>query len=364
MKNNRVRIEIDTRTFVRFWLVVIGFVLALGLIYLASKALIIVGVSIFLAMALNPPVSHIAKRLPGKSRIGATALAYVIVVSLLAGFIVLVVPPVIEQSARFAERVPDFIETASTQWAFADDVIDQYGLREQFDEAIAAAQAQANDFAKQLSVAFVTGASAVISAAASTFIVLVMTFLMLMEGPTWLKKFWAVYRDDKRREHHRRVALQMYRVVTGYVNGQLLVAAIGAIAAAVAVLILSAIFPLPANLAMPIAAIVFITSLIPMFGATIGGVLAAILLAFNDIPAAIFFVIYFVVYQQLENNFISPVVQSRTVDLSAMMVLIALTIGLMLFGVIGGIIAIPIAGCLRVLLIDYLERRKVSTKEI
>src|SRR5690606_8152095 len=171
--------------------------------------------------------------------------------------------------------------------------------------------------------------------------------------------------DNARLKRHHEVVQQMYRVVSGYVTGQLLIAAIAGTGSAVVVLILSAFFDLPANLAMPIAAVVFVGGLIPMFGATIGGIIAIALLAFNDIPAAIIFAVYFVIYQQVENNFISPVVQSRTVDLSARTVLVSITIGLYLFGIVGGIISIPIAGCIRVLTNYYLEhtRREREKKD-
>ena len=81
------------------------------------------------------------------------------------------------------------------------------------------------------------------------------------------------------------------------------------------------------------------------------------------IPAAVVYAIYFVVYQQIENNFISPHIQAKRIDLSALMVLGAVTIGLYMFGIVGGIIAIPIAGSLRILIEEFLEHRRKPTDE-
>lgn len=163
---------------------------------------------------------------------------------------------------------------------------------------------------------------------------------------------------------HRRVVGRMYGVVGGYVTGQLTVSAIGATSAGLFVFFLSLIFhEVPSGLAMPTAAITFLLSLIPMFGATIGGVIIATLLALNSIPAAIIYAVFFVIYQQIENNFISPHIQAKRIDLTALMVLAAVTIGLYMFGVVGGIIAIPIAGSIRVLLEEYLEQRAEKDKE-
>jgi predicted PurR-regulated permease PerM len=146
--------------------------------------------------------------------------------------------------------------------------------------------------------------------------------------------------------------------------GQLTVSTIGATAAGLFVFILSFIFPaVDSNLALPTAAITFILSLIPMFGATIGGILIAVLLALNSLPAAVIYIIYFIVYQQIENNLIAPHIQARRIDLSALMILAAVTIGLYMFGVIGGIIAIPIAGTVRILIEEFLENHRDDDKK-
>jgi predicted PurR-regulated permease PerM len=151
----------------------------------------------------------------------------------------------------------------------------------------------------------------------------------------------------------------MYTVVTGYVIGQLTVSSIGAACAGLVVFILSLIFPaVPANLALPTVAIAFTLSLIPLFGATIAGVIISVLLVFNDLSAGIIFAIFFIIYQQLENNFISPAIQARRLELSALTVLGSVILGVTLFGIAGGIISIPIAGCVKVLLEDHLERAR------
>jgi predicted PurR-regulated permease PerM len=120
---------------------------------------------------------------------------------------------------------------------------------------------------------------------------------------------------------------------------------------------------MPPSLAIPIAVIVFTMGLIPMFGATIGAIIAGILIAINSITAAIIFLVYYFIYQQIENNFISPTIQSRAVEISALTVLISLTIGLSLFGILGGLISIPIGGCLRVLLLDHIEQRREQAQD-
>ena len=354
----KVKIEIDTRTFVRFWLVVIGFAFAILAIYSARTALIILGVAFFLALALNAPVTYLAKHLPGKSRVGGTLIAFVMVVALLSSFIFLVVPPVVEQTAKFVDTVPQLVDSATNQWRGLGTVVDKYHLQPQVDSAVNSIKNNSTAWAASLGQNLLSGLGSVLSLAVSGFLVLVLSFLMLVEGPMWLRRIWGVYTDTERMARDRRVVSRMYNVVTGYVTGQLTVSAIGSILAGLMVFILSLFTNVPANLALPTVAIAFIFSLIPMFGATIAGILVTLLLMFNDITGGIAFAIYFVIYQQVENNFISPTIQSKKVELSALVVLASVTIGLYVFGIAGGIISIPIAGCVKVLIDEYLEHAK------
>lgn len=355
----KTRIDIDTKTFVRFWLVVIGFGFAIFAIYHARVALLILGISLFLAVALNSPVSRISNILPGKSRAAATAIAYILVIAVLGAIIFLVVPPIVQQTAKFIQNVPSIVDTATTQYKGLDKLIDKYNLRPQVDQAVNSIKDSSSSWASNVGQTVVVGVGSVFSFLTAGILVLVLTFLMLIEGPMWMSKIWGLYHNRKKMVLHKRVVSRIYGVVNGYIVGQLTVSAIGAALAGLAVFALSFVYPsIPAGLAFPTAAITFTLSLIPMFGATIAGVLIAVLIAFNEPWAAVIYIIYFFLYQQLENNFVSPKIQSKRIELSALAVLGSVTIGLYLFGLLGGIIAIPIAGSIRVLLDEYLTHRK------
>lgn len=359
----KVRIEIDTKTFVRFWLVIFAIVAIASVVYSARQALVLLGIAFFLALALNRPVSALANLLPGKSRVGGTAIAYVIVVVLLGVFVSFVVPPIIEQTAKVVATVPSIVDQVQNQWQGLHTLVHHYNLDAQLDQALNSIKDNAAKWATSLGSSVVSSVGSLVSFVTQLFLVLVLSFLMLIEAPNWLRNFWNIYNDEDRMLHHRELATKMYNIVTGYVTGQLAVSGIGAFFAGLTVFILSFIFNVPHNLALPSAAIAFLLSLIPMFGATIGGVLICLLLAFNDLTAAIVFAVYFVIYQQVENNFVSPAIQSKTVELSALAVLASVTVGLYLFGIAGGIISIPIAGSIKVLLEDYFARAKQKRKK-
>ena len=354
----KVKIEIDTRTFVRFWLVVIGFVAIAFVIFSAQSALIILATALFLALALNPLVSRLARVIPGKSRVLSTALAYVAVIFFLGAFIFLVVPPIIQQTAKLAETVPTLVNNATTQYKGLSQVITHYQLQPQVDSALSSIKLGATSLAGSFGKNIITSLGSVFAAVAATILVLVLAFFMLVEGPSWLALLWLSYNDKKRMKYHRTILTKMYNVVTSYVNGQLIVSALDGAFAGLAVFVLSLIFHVPANLAIPTAAMMFIFSLIPMFGALLGGVIVSLILAFNDPVAGIIFFIYVIVYQQIEGSYISPKVQSKKLDLSALLILASVTVGIYLFGIAGGIISIPIAGIAKILIEEYILYRK------
>ena len=355
----KVRIEIDTKTFVRFWLVVISFAAVILFVYYARTALTIIGTAVFLALALNVPVTILARRLPGGSRTLSTAISFILIILLLAMMVFLVIPAIAEQTVKFIESLPQLLQSLSSQWSGLGVLVEKYNIQPQVDQAVLSIQQNATGAVASFGGNFLNVLGSAFSVFAASLLTLVLTFLMLVEGPTWMKRVWGLYSDKVRMEHHRHVLRRMHQVVSGYVTGQLTVSGIGSLCAGATVFILSMfIDEVPANLALPTIAIAFVFSLIPMFGATIAGVIISLLLALNSVPAGIIFAIYFMVYQQIENNFISPTIQSRRIELSPLAVLSAVTIGLYVFGIAGGIISIPIAGCIKVLVEEYLARKR------
>lgn len=355
----KVRIEIDTKTFVRFWLVVIGFGLAGLMIYSARDALMVLGTALFLALALNAPVRKLASWLPGKSRLGGTALAFMLLIIILTSVIWFVVPPLVQQSAKFAETLPGLVNGVNEQWHGLKGFVEQNGLQPQIDSLMNNVREQASGWAASFGANILGSIGSLASFLASAFLVLVLTFLMLLEGQEWMERLWRLYRDEQRRDHHKVLVGKIYNVVTGYIVGQLTVSGIGSLCAGAFVFGMSWFIPeIAANLAMPTILLVFLLSLIPMFGATIAGVVVGLMLMLNSVSAGVIYLIYFVIYQQIENNFIAPVIQGKKVELSALAILVAVTVGLYVGGLVGGVVAIPIAGSLKVLMDDYLAHNR------
>ncbi|HWZ65861.1 MAG TPA: AI-2E family transporter [Patescibacteria group bacterium] len=353
-----VKIQIDIRTFVKFLLVIASFVGTIFVLWKLLSILLIIVISFFLAVALNTPVSMLARHLPKRSRVVATALSYIVIVTMLISFLLLVVPPVTRQIGTVMGSLPHAIDQISHNQSFSGRLVNQYHLKDIVDQFVIGIERQTGDIARALGANVLAGVSNVLAGFITIITVLVLTFMMLVEGPYWLAQLWSLYRNKALQLRHQQLLHKMYLVVTSYVNGQVLVAAIAGLMAGAMLVVLANFFKVPLQAVLPLSLVVFITALIPMIGLTLGSVIVTVALLFNDVSAGIIFGIYTLVYQQIENNVIQPAVQSRTVELSALAVLIAVIVGVVLIGPAGGFLAVPAAGCMRVLLLDYLEHRK------
>lgn len=360
-----VKLSIDTGTFVRFWLVILGFIAAILAIWVSKGALITIAVAFFLALVLNRPVSWIARHLPGKSRVFATLIAYLMLVVVIVILFFNVVPIFVKQLAGFIATLPAILHDLQNNSTWLRDFLNQYGLTNQYNDWLKDIQGQIGAVATSIGQSFVGVLNSLVGVIVNVLFVAVLTFLMLVEAPTWEEKFWRlVYSDDKKRKHHQSVARKMYNVVSGYISGQTTVAAISATLTALSVMILSVIFQLDLSLAWPAWTVIFVMTFVPMFGAMIGGGIVGLLLMLYSWPAAVIYWIFFTVEQQIENNVVSPHIQSKKLNMSALIILIAIILGLQVGGLLGALVAIPVAGCLVVLIREALHTRRTRRLEL
>ena len=352
----KVKIEIDTKTLIRFWLVIFGFIIFAGLIWVAKDVLIMIIIAAFLALALNDPVARITKILPGsnKNRVAATAVAYLTIVLILGALISLLTPIIADQVKHFSKDLPQIVK----------NFIVENQLEGMISQAVDSITRSINSSVSQLGDFFFGSIASIVGWLISLFMILAMAFLMLVEGPDLIDKIFKVFYTDKTLEKdHRRILSRMYGTVSGYVSSIVTICSISATCGSIATAILSLIFRLPIALVPPIAVLLFIFGMIPMVGATIAGLLSAIILGLNAPTAGLFFLIYFLIYQQVENNVISPMIQARNNQLSALIIFVALTIGVYAFGLLGALLAIPLAACIKILVQEQLKSRKRRTRE-
>lgn len=344
-------VSINTETIIKVLGLTVMFMLLIKFIGNVTHQLTLVGVAAFLAMALNPAVVWITHKLKSKSRTRATGFAYLIVLSVLAGLLWLVVPPLVQQTSDFIEDIPETIESFKTQDSATARFVRRHDLNQQLDR-------WSNDLSNRtgdLIDPALNTASRALSTVVSIITVLVLTFMMLVEGPMWFERLLALQPEDKRQQR-RKIAQRMYRVVTGYVNGQVLIAAIAASFSLVALLIGNVLFDASVN-AVALAGITFVFGLIPLIGNILGAAIIVLMTLFVSTPFAIAVAVFFLVYQQIENITIQPYIQSRGNQLTPLMVFVAALLGAGFGGLLGALAAIPIAGCLRILLEEKFNKQ-------
>ena len=362
----KVKIEIDTKTLIRFWLVIFGFITVAGAIWLAKDVLIMIIIAAFLALALNAPVARITKILPGsnKNRVAATAVAYLTIVLIFGGLISLLTPIITDQVKHFSKDLPQIVQNYTGESSGIRRFIVENHLEGMISQAVDSITRSINSSVSKIGDLFFGSIASIVGWIISLFMILAMAFLMLVEGPDLINRLFKVFYTDKVLEKdHRRILSQMYGTVSGYVSSIVTICSISATCGSIATLILALIFGFPISLVAPIAVLLFVFGMIPMVGATIAGLLSAVILGLNVPTAGLFFLIYFLIYQQIENNVISPMIQARNNQLSALIIFVALTIGVYAFGLLGALLAIPLAACAKILLQESLKSRRRRTHE-
>lgn len=346
-----MEITVSNGTVLRVLALVIVSLLLLAAIQQAAHALLLLFVAFFLALALNAPVHWIAERLPGKKRGNrtlATALSFVIVVALLTSFVASLAPPLVRQTGNFIDQAPNLVEDLHDENTTVGAFVHRHNLESQVDKF----SGQLSDRLQNISGAAFNSVTRVSSSVFAMLTVWVLTFMMLIEGPRWLEIGRRLLPED-REEHVTDLTQQMYQVVKGYVNGQVILAALAAAFIAIPIFILNISYP------VALVVVVFICGLIPMVGHYIGAAIVSVVALFHSPLAAIVILAYYILYQQIENYAVQPKIQAMNTKMTPLLVFASVVIGVSFSGLLGGLLAIPIAGCIRIVVLDYIERKKL-----
>ncbi len=346
-----VAITVTTETFIRLALLTVGTIILLIAAHKAAHALLLIFTAFFLALALNSPVRWIGARLPGKRRDNrtlATTLSFLIVLLLITSFVFSVGPPLVKQTENFANVAPSLVRDFRGQDSWTGRFIRDHHLDKQVDSV-------SNQLSQRLKHAGGSAFSTAQRVGSSVFSMLtiwVLTFMMLIEGPRWL----GLMRDMIPDRHHvmtDRVSRDMYKVIKGFVNGQVALSALASVMILPAVLILHIGYP------VALLVVIFLCGLIPMIGHTIGAIIVTLVALFHSTGSALIILAYYILYQQIENYLIQPRVQANTTNMSPLLVFMSVVIGISFGGLFGGLVAIPVGGCLRIAALEYLHTKNI-----
>jgi predicted PurR-regulated permease PerM len=338
---------ISARTVAKVILTAVGVSAGLYALWLIRGVILLVFIAVFLAVALGPAVDFFERRLRAR-RIVAIGITYLCLLLGVAVIGLLVVPPIVEQTAKFIENVPEYVDTVGDNEAVRD-FDEEYGITEELREQADTLPRRFGDAASTIQ-SIVVG---VVGAVFSIVTVLVLAFFLLLDGRRLFE--WIIGElGPVRGPRWRAVADDVYRSVGGYVVGAMTIA----LTAGVASYLMMTVLGIP--FAVPLAVLAAFFSLIPLVGATIAGTIIAIVAALGgDFPTdLVIWVVFFVVYQQFENNLLQPQIFRRTVALHPLTVIVGLLIGASLLGIVGALLAIPIAGALQIVVKDWWAYRR------
>jgi predicted PurR-regulated permease PerM len=330
--------------------VVIGILVAsfltLKVLWISRHVLSWVFIALFLALALNPAVDALERRLGRRG--ASTAIVFILALVSVALIGWLFVPILVDQVNNFAHKVPDYLDDLTKGRGRLGFLQEKYHL---VDKARNALQEGGASRLFGLSGTALAVAKGVVTAVVATLTIIFMTFFMLLEGPNWVERSFSLLKPESR-PRWRRVGHEIYRTVGGHVTGNLLISLIAGTLTAIVLAILGVPY------AIALGLVVGILDLIPLAGATIAAIIVGAIAFLHSIPAGIIVIVFFIVYQQVENHVLQPLVYGRTVQLSPLVVLISVLIGAELAGVLGALAAIPVAGTLQVIFVDWLRHRR------
>jgi predicted PurR-regulated permease PerM len=315
-------------------------------VWIARHVLTWVVISVFLALTLNPAVEWL-QRHGIRSRGLAAAIAYLLTLAFFVGIGFTFVPTLVSQVDDFVHKLPNYVHDITHGRGRLGFLETKYHLQERVEHAVKTGGAKK---ALGLSGVALSVAKGIISIVVGAITIGFMTFFMILEGPTWVERFYSLL-PERSQPRWRKVGHDVYRTVGGYVTGNLLISVIAGVLTTLVLLIMGVPY------AVALGLIVAILDLIPLVGATIAAILIGLVAFIHSIVAGFVVVVFFILYQQFENHVLQPVIYGRTVQLSPLAVLISILIGAELAGILGALAAIPVAGSIQVLLLDWRAHR-------
>jgi predicted PurR-regulated permease PerM len=322
----RIVIDVPTRTIVRVIALVLAAAAAVKILDAVSHVLTWIAVAVFLAVALEPVV-RVTER--WMSRTWAVLAVFTGLLTLVALFLAVLIIPIATQVDDLRDAAPGYLQRLERNQTIRD-LNQRYKLVQ-----------KAQDAAKQAPARVFGAAGRFVNGVVATLTVLFLTLFLMFELPTMSRGLLSLLSEEQA-GRVRLVATDVNRSIGGYVLGNLAISVIAGATVGISLWILGVPY------AAALAVFMGVCDLVPLVGATVGA-LAAIGVAFaaQGVTAGIVMIVINVVYQQFENHILQPIVYRKTVQLSAFLVLVAVLIGGELMGVLGALVAIPIAGSIQ-----------------
>jgi predicted PurR-regulated permease PerM len=339
------------RIVLRTLFITVAFAIALYLVYLLRKPIGWVLIATFLAVALSGPVNFFSQWI---RRGLAITIVYFCLLLVPIGIGALIIPPLVTQGNNLVQNLPKYaqdVQDYTDKNERLRKIEADYNITEKLQEQAEKLPARIGDAANVLG----NIGLGVVNSLFALFTILVLTAFLLGSGAGWVNRALEL-RPAEHSARMRSALDHMGKAVGAYVGGVLAQATLAAVLAYIVLAILGVPF------AGALAIVIFFADLVPLIGATIGAVVVGVVTVFGDFPTAtIVWVIYSIVYQQVENTLIQPQIQKRAVNVHPFIVLVAVLFGSTLLGVLGALVAIPIAASVQIAIREWWDYRHDQT---
>jgi predicted PurR-regulated permease PerM len=340
--------EPSVRSILRVIVTVVGSALALYIVYRLRTPISYLLFATFIAVALSAPVAWLSQRMPKGL---AITIVYLAVVLVPIGVGAILIPPLVRAAADLVGNFPAYVDDLK-QTVSENDTLqnlnDNFDVTTKLEEFATNAASKLDDVASVLAD---VGAGIVGSVFAGVTI-LIMSLFIVSRGGKWIDMALST-RPPREAEVIKRALDNMSVAVGAYVGGAILQSLI----AGVVTFIVLSILGVPAPLAL--AVVVAVLDLIPLVGATLGAILVGIVTLFVDFPSVtIIWIVWAILYQQFENYVIQPRIQGRMVQLDPFIIVIAALFGGTLIGIVGALVAIPVAGAAQIGVREFITYRR------
>jgi predicted PurR-regulated permease PerM len=337
--------QVSARLVAKVVLVAAAVVASLYFAYLIRDVIGLILIAGFFAVAITPAVNWLDKR--RVPRWLAILLVYVSIAGGIFGIGLLIVPPLVNGVEDLSADLPTYVDDLRNNPTFRD-YDDRYQITEKLRQ-------QAQELPTQLGEAAGTLRDVtvgVFTRFVQLFSILVITFFLVKDGHRLLEFLYRQVPAERARRL-RTIADDVSDAIAGYVFGNFVISVLAGLVTYVTLRILDVPF------ATPLAVLFGFFDLIPLVGATLGGILVGIVVAFDSFPVGlIIWAAVLILYQQVENNLIQPFVYGRAVQLHPLIVIVAILIGAALLGVLGALVAIPAAAAVQAVVRDYWRFRQ------
>jgi predicted PurR-regulated permease PerM len=310
----------------------------------AASILVLVFIALFLAIGLNPAVDRL--RSWGLPRGLAVATVALTVVLLLCGGLFALVPPLVTQAGQFIDHLPSYVNELRRNETI-NHLIVRYNVIHRLQAAL-----NPQTVGGALGGVF-DGTRLIFGTIFNVLTVLVLT-IYFMSTFDRLKALAYGLVPASRRDRVRLIGDEILTKVGAYMFGALAIAVLAGVSTFVFAMILNLAYP------FALAVVVAICDLIPQIGATLGAIVLSVVGFATSLPAGIACVVFFIVYQQVENYLIYPKVMRRSVEVNDAAAIVGALLGVALFGVVGALVAIPAIAALQLILREVVLPRQQS----